>query len=121
MNERIETLSKKGDTDVRKIPTGMNMTGMKIKEIQIYQQEALWLKTGIEYPKILEVVCPRACCHSEDINQTDRLRINDSSGYIDQLARFVRTSNLANEVNCTFAVTSGSRIMDMNRADSAKA
>jgi hypothetical protein len=37
MNERIEILSKEGDPDVRRIPTRMNMAGLKIRKAQIDQ------------------------------------------------------------------------------------
>jgi hypothetical protein len=49
------------------------------------------------------------------------LEFDGFSGYIEQLALFALTSNLANEGNCTFAATSESRIMDMNMVHSAKA
>jgi hypothetical protein len=49
------------------------------------------------------------------------LEFDEFSGDIEQLVLFVRKSNLANEENCTFAVTSGPRMMDMNMAHSAKA
>jgi hypothetical protein len=85
-------------------------------------EEALsWLRIVIEDPKAMAVVCLRACRHSTDIDQTDRLKVNEFSEYMDQLAGFVRTSNLANEGPHTFTATSWSRIMDMNTAHTAKA
>jgi hypothetical protein len=66
-------------------------------------------------------VCLRACRHREDIDRNDRLEVDKFSGYMEQLALFVRTSHLTNEGNYTFAATSGSQIMDVNMAHSKKA
>jgi hypothetical protein len=121
MKEGIAILSKEGDPDVRRIPTRMNMAGMKIRKIQMDQQDSSWFTARIEDPKVVADVCLRACRHSEDIDRNDRLEFDEFSGYIKQLALFVCTSNLANEGNCTFAATSGRRILDMNMAHSAKA
>jgi hypothetical protein len=35
MNEGIETLSKEADSDIQKIPTRINMAGVKLREAQI--------------------------------------------------------------------------------------
>jgi hypothetical protein len=121
MNEGIETLSKEGDPDVRRIPTRMNMAGVKVREAQMEEADLSWLTICIEDLKAMAVVCLRVCRHSTDIDQTNRLKFNEFSGYIDQMAGFVRTSNLANEGTHTFATTSGSRILDMNMIHSAKA
>jgi hypothetical protein len=120
MNEGIEILSKEGDPDVRPTPTRMNMAGVKIRKAQMDKQQSSWFTARIKNPNAVADVCLRACRHSEDIYRNDRLEFDEFSGYIEQLALFVRTSNLANEGNCTFAATSGSRIMDMDMAHSAK-
>jgi hypothetical protein len=120
MNEGIETLSKDADLDVRKIPTRMNTAGVKVREAQM-EEDLSWLKIRTEDPKEMTLVCLRACRRSMDITQTNGLKFNKFSESIDQLARFVRTSNLAKEGSHTFAATSGSRIMDMNMIHSAKA
>jgi hypothetical protein len=121
MNECIETLSKEGDPDVRRIPIHMNVAGVKIREAQMDQEDSSWWKAHVEDPRAMAMVYLRAIRHSEDTHDTDRLKSNEFSGYMDQLPRFVRTSRLVNKGNCTFATTSGSRIMDLNMAHSAKA
>jgi hypothetical protein len=121
MNKGIEALSKEGDPDVRRIPTRMNMAGVKVREAQMEEEDLSWLRIRIEDPKAMAVVCLRACRHSTDIDQTNRLKFNEFSGYIDEMAGFVRISNPANEGTHTFAATSGSRILNMNMTHSAKA
>jgi hypothetical protein len=121
MNEGIETLSKEGNLDVRRIPTRMNMASVKVREAQMGDENLAWLKSRIEDPKAITVMCLRACRHSRDIDQTNRLKFNQFSEYIDQLAVFDRMSHLANEGSYAFAATSGSPLMDMNMAHSARA
>jgi hypothetical protein len=82
MNEGIEILSKEGDSDVRRIPTGMNMAGVKAREAQM-EEDFSWLTIRIEDPKAMAVVCLRACRHSTDIDQTNRLKFNKFSQYTD--------------------------------------
>jgi hypothetical protein len=84
------------------------------------QQDFSWFAVGIEDPRAAEDVCLRAYRHSEGIDQNNRLEFGEFSGYIEQLALFVRTSNLANDGNCTFAATSGSQIMDMKMVRGVK-
>jgi hypothetical protein len=108
MNEGIEILSKEGDPDVCRIPTRMNMPGVKIRKAQMDQQDSSWFTDHIEDPKAVADVCLRACRHSDDIDRNDRLEFDEFFDYIEQLTLFVRTSNLVNEGNCAFAATSGS-------------
>jgi hypothetical protein len=98
----------------------MKMDGVKIREAQMGQDDSSYLTPFIEDPKAMELMCLRACHHTEDIDQTDRLKFNKPCGYIFQLARFVHASSLANEGNCTFAATSGLRVMDVNRGPSCQ-
>jgi hypothetical protein len=98
----------------------MNMADVKIKEAQMEEEGLSWLTIHIEDPKVMVIGYLRACRHSTHIGQTNRLKFNEFSEYIDRLAGFVRLSNLANEGSHPFATTSGSRIMDMNMAHSAK-
>jgi hypothetical protein len=121
INEGLKILSKEGDPDVRRIPTRMNMAGVKIRKAQMDQHNSSWFIARIESPKAVAEVYLRACHHSKDIDQNDRLEFGQFSGYIKQLALSVRTSNLANEANCIFAATARSRIMGMNLAHSVKA
>jgi hypothetical protein len=121
MNEEIKALSNKEDLYVRRIPARMNMAGGKVMEAQTGEEDLSWLKIRIEDPKAMVVVCLRACRHSMDTDQTNQLKFNEFSEYIDQLAGLVCTSNLANEERHTFAMTCGLPITDMNMAHSAKA
>jgi DUF4097 and DUF4098 domain-containing protein YvlB len=121
MNEGIEILSKEGAPDVRQISTRMNMASVKIGKAQMDQQDSSEFTARSNDLKAVEDVCSRAYHHSEDIERNNRLKFDEFSGYIKQLALFIRTNNLAKERNCTFAATSGSRIMDMNMAYRAKA
>jgi hypothetical protein len=121
MNDGIEILSKEGDPDRRRIPTHMNMAAVKIRKAQMDQHDSSWFTTRIEDPKAVAEVCLPACRDSEDIDRNYRVEFNEFSGYIEQLALFIRTGNLANEGDCIFAATSGSRIMDMNMTHSVKA
>jgi hypothetical protein len=98
----------------------MNMAGVKIRKAQMDWQDSSWFTARIEDQKAVADVCLRACRHREDIDRKDRFEFDEFSGHIEQLALFVRTSNLVNEGNCIFAATSGSRRMDMNIAYSAK-
>jgi hypothetical protein len=93
----------------------MNMAGVKIREAEIDQVGPFCLTTRIEDWKAMVV-----CHYSEDIIHIDRLKYNEFSGCLDQLARVVTTSNLANEGNCPFAATSGSQIMDIKMSNGAK-
>jgi hypothetical protein len=99
----------------------MNMAGVKVGETQMEEEDLSWLKSPVENPKETVVVRLRACRHSTEINQANRLKFNEFSEYIDQPARFVHTSNLPNQGSYTFAAASWLRIMDMNVAYSAKA
>jgi hypothetical protein len=94
---------------------------VKIWKAQMDQHGFSWFTARIEDPKAVADVCWRTYRHSEDIDRNDRLEFDEFSGYIEQLALFVRTSNLANEGHCAFAASSGSRTMDMNMSHSAKA
>jgi hypothetical protein len=76
MNEGIETLSDEGDPDVQRIPTRMNMAGVKLRKAQIDQQDSPWLTTRIECPNEITMVCLRACCHSADIGQNNGNSMN---------------------------------------------
>jgi hypothetical protein len=97
MDQRIETLLKDGDRDAGRIPIRMNMTGVKAREAQMEEEDLSWLKNRIEDPKAMVVVCLRACHYRRDIDQTNILKFNEFSEYMDQLRGFVRTSNLENE------------------------
>jgi hypothetical protein len=57
MNEWLEILSKEEDPDVRRIPTHMNMAGVKIKKAQIDQQNSSWFTAHIEDSKAVADVC----------------------------------------------------------------
>jgi hypothetical protein len=97
------------------------MADVKLREIQMDQDDSSWLTTRIEDPNAMATVCLRACRHSADIDHPNELKFNKFSRYIHQLVGFVSTSNLANKGNHTFAVTFGSRIMYVTMADNAKA
>jgi TusA-related sulfurtransferase len=45
LSERIEILSTGGGPDVQRIPTRMNMAGVKLKETQMDQEDSFWLTT----------------------------------------------------------------------------
>jgi hypothetical protein len=83
MSEGIETLSKKGNPDVQRIPTRINMAGVKLREAQVDQKESSWLTTRIEDPNTMAIASLRACCQSADINQTSELKFNGFSEGID--------------------------------------
>jgi hypothetical protein len=121
MNEWIELLSKEGDPDVPRISTRMNMSGLKIRDAQMDQHNSSWFTASTEDSKALADVYLRGCRHREDIDRNDRLELDEFSAYIEQLTLFARTRNLANEENCTFAATSGSRIIDISMTHSTKA
>jgi hypothetical protein len=121
MKEGIEILSKEADPDFRRIPTRMTIAGVKIRKTQMDQQDSSWFTAGIEGPKAVADMRLRACRHRQDTDRNDRLEFDEFSSYIEQRALFIHTSNLANEGNYTFAASSGSRIINMNMAHSAKA
>jgi hypothetical protein len=83
MNEGIETLSKEGGPDVRRIPTRMNMAGVKVREAQMEEEDLSSLKIRIEDPNVMTVVCLRACRHRTDIDPTNQLKFNEFSEYLD--------------------------------------
>jgi hypothetical protein len=96
------------------------MASAKVREAQMEDEGVSWLRILIEDPKVIAIVCLRACRHHTDMNQTTRLRFNVYSEYPNQLARFGRTSNLSNEGSHTFAAASASRIMFPRRQQSLR-
>jgi hypothetical protein len=94
MNERIDILSKEGDSDVQRIPTRMNMAGVKIRKAQMDEHDSSWFTAHIEDPKAVADMCLRACHHSEDIDRNNKLEFDELSGHLEQLAVIVGTSNL---------------------------
>jgi hypothetical protein len=57
LNKGMETLTKGGDPDVQKIPTRMNMVGVKLREAKGDQEDSSWLTTRIEDPTAVAIVC----------------------------------------------------------------
>jgi hypothetical protein len=77
----------------------MDLADAKIREVRMDHEDFSSLATRIEGPKAVAVVFLRACRHSDDIDQPNRSKFSDFSGYMDQRAGFVRTTNLSNEGN----------------------